>query len=178
MRLLLACRLGFRALCDGAFARRALELDTASQSMPVVRAVEPPVPPRSEAVELLAVLQREGRLVDFLREPITSYSDAQIGAAVREVHAGCSRAVERIFGLVAAIPEAEGSAMRIAAGQDTSGLRLTGAVTGALPYTGTVQHAGWRATHCTLPAWTGQASAALLVAPAEVEISPAASART
>ena len=170
MHLLLASRLFLRALFDAAFARRALAPESTQPPAPAATAVKPPAPNRSEALELLAVLQREGRLVDFLQEPITSYSDAQIGAAVRDVHAGCSRALERIFGLTAAIPQTEGSSLRIEPGQDTANLRLTGAVSGTPPYSGTVQHAGWRATRCALPAWTGTPAAIQLVAPAEVEI--------
>ena len=168
MHLRLACRLFFRALRDADFAGRVRALDAPTKPLPT--APVPAVPRRNEAVELLAVLQREGRLVDFLQEPITSYSDAQIGAAVRDVHSGCSRALDRVFGLAAAVPEAEGSTLRIVCGQDTSHVRLTGAVTGAPPYTGIVQHAGWRATRCALPDWTGNAASTLLIAPAEVEI--------
>src|SRR5207253_6846543 len=36
------------------------------------------------AVQLLAILQREGRLLDFLQEDVDGYADAQIGAAVRD----------------------------------------------------------------------------------------------
>ena len=177
MCLCLAFRLFLRALRDATFAQRALALDTAPKPAATPVAAAPAAPRRSEAVELLAVLQREGRLVDFLQEPITSYSDAQIGAAVRDVHSGCSRTLDRIFGLAAAIPDAEGSTLHIAAGQDTSNVRLTGAVTGAPPYTGIVQHAGWRATRCTLPDWTGNAASTLLIAAAEVEIQTGAKAR-
>ncbi len=177
MHLFQACRLFFRALRDAEFARRALATEPAVKPAPAARASEPPAPGRSEALELLAVLQREGRLVDFLQEPITSFSDAQIGAAVRDVHAASSRALERIFGFAAVLSEPEGSTVRIEAGQDTSCIRLTGAVTGTLPYVGTVQHAGWRATRCALPAWTGNNASVLLIAPAEVEIQGAARAR-
>src|SRR5579875_2269671 len=40
-------------------------------------------PPETAALALLAALQEEGRLVDFLTEDIAPYSDAQVGAAVR-----------------------------------------------------------------------------------------------
>lgn len=159
MRLMLACRLFLRALRDADFARRVLAAPSGTAA-----------PRRSEALELLAVLQREGRLVDFLQEPIAAFSDAQIGAAVREVHAGCNRALSRLFGLAAAMPQAEGGAVRIEAGYDSGCVRLTGSVAGAPPYAGTLQHAGWRATRCTLPAWTGSAAAVMVVAPAEVEV--------
>src|SRR5689334_12156097 len=55
----------------------------------------PPAPPVPDgAVELLALLQREGRFVDFLEEAIDGYADAQIGAAARDIHRGCRRILE------------------------------------------------------------------------------------
>ncbi len=162
MRLLNACRLFMRALRDPGFAAR--QLAAPAPAVPAARVA------RSEAIELLAVLQREGRLVDFLQEPIATYEDAQIGAAVREVHAGCQRALERIFGPVPAMSQTEGSRVQVPAGYDPTGIKLTGAVTAAPPYSGTLQHAGWRASRCALPSWTGSDAAAMLIAPPEVEV--------
>lgn len=166
MRLLNACRLFLRALREPDFATRQLA------PVPVPASLPAPMPTaaRSEAIELLAVMQREGRLVDFLQEPIATYEDAQIGAAVREVHAGCQRALERIFGPVPVMSQTEGSRVQIPIGYDPSGIKLTGAVTGAPPYAGTLQHAGWRASRCILPTWTGSEAAAMLIAPPEVDV--------
>ncbi len=44
-------------------------------------AVAKPASTRSDAVTLLAALQREARLVDLIQENLAAYSDAQIGAA-------------------------------------------------------------------------------------------------
>src|SRR5690242_20660684 len=52
---------------------------------------EPEKPRVDSAVQLLALLQREGRLLDFLGEPIDSFNDAQVGAAVRAIHKGCKK---------------------------------------------------------------------------------------
>lgn len=125
---------------------------------------------RSEALTLLSVLQREGRLVDFLQESIDGYPDAQVGSAVREVHRACRQTLERIFGLGPAMNGAEGSTVRIEKGYDPGRVRLTGKLSGSPPYSGTLVHPGWEATRCDLPEWSGGNASSRIVAPAEVEI--------
>src|SRR4051812_11002446 len=60
------------------------------------------------AVQPLALLQREGRFVDFAREDLAGYTDAQIGAAARDVHAGCRRVLDRYITLEAIVQGREG----------------------------------------------------------------------
>lgn len=185
MRLIQAVRVFFRILGDAAFAERVARAEAepgatsapAAEPAPKRSAAATPAPVaaapmvrRSEAITLLAVLQREGRLVDFLQEPIDAYPDAQVGSAVREIHRETRQALERIFGLVPAIPTTEGAPHRVAAGCDPARVHLTGQVAGAPPYNGTVVHPGWEATRCDLPEWTGSDSAVRIVAPAEVEV--------
>jgi hypothetical protein len=125
---------------------------------------------RSEALTLLAALQREARLIDFLQEPIGDYTDAQIGAAVRDIHRDAHAVLERLFGLRPLRSEPEGAALDIPPGFDAAQFHLTGNVTGQPPYRGTLCHAGWQATRSELPAWTGNEASRLIVAPAEVEL--------
>ncbi|HEX8914928.1 MAG TPA: DUF2760 domain-containing protein, partial [Humisphaera sp.] len=123
-----------------------------------VAPVAPPVkaaPKRSEALTLLAVLQREARLVDFLKESIAGYPDDQVGAAVREIHRDAGAALERMFALKAVRTEAEGASVTVPAGYDAGRIKLTGNVTGQPPHTGTLAHAGWEATKVELPEWSG-----------------------
>ncbi|MDB5294029.1 MAG: hypothetical protein JWO31_12 [Phycisphaerales bacterium] len=136
-------------------------------------ALVPPAAPaavRSDALTLLAVLQREARLVDFLKEPIAGYADAQVGAAVREIHRDAAAALDRMFALAPVRVEPEGSVVTLAAGYDAGRVRLVGNVTGAPPHAGTLAHPGWEATKVELPAWSGSAGSANVVAPAEVEL--------
>jgi hypothetical protein len=123
---------------------------------------------RSDALTLLATLQREARLVDFLQEPIADYSDDQIGAAVRDIHRDCGKVLERLFALRPVAGDAEGATVTVPGESETH--RLTGQVTGTAPFTGTLVHPGWRATRCDLPVWTGDPRAKEIVAPAEVEV--------
>lgn len=170
-----AFRSFFRALADAAFARRVAELlDGKTLAAPAVSAptapAAPPAPLRSEALTLLSALQREARLIDFLQESISAYSDAQIGAAVREVHRSSAALLERVFALRPLMSESEGSTLELPKGADGGRVQLTGNVTGNPPYRGTLRHAGWQATTLNLPQWTGGESAVRVVAPAEVEL--------
>jgi len=135
-------------------------------------AARSPQPARgpSEALVLLAALQREARLVDFLKEPLGDYTDAQIGAAVRDVHRDAAAALERWFGLRPVLEQPEGASIEVPPGYAAAEFRLTGRVSGGPPYRGTLAHHGWRATRCELPAWTGTVEAAYVIAPAEVEL--------
>jgi hypothetical protein len=121
------------------------------------------------AVRLLALLQREGRLIDFLEEDIEHYEDAQIGAAVRDIHRGCRKALGEYLRLEPVLPQPESSSVRVEAGFDTSTIRLVGDVVGQPPFTGTLRHPGWRAQAVRLPA-TPDGHDPTVVAPAEVEL--------
>lgn len=146
----------------------AVRTDVASQPT----ATPPPsVDSTDRAVQLLALLQREGRLVDFAREDLAAYSDAQIGAAARDVHAGCRRVLDRYVTLEAILPGREGETVTIGQDQhvDPSAFHLVGNVAGQPPFRGVLLHPGWRASNVQLPSLG--ASGRAIVAPAEIEIS-------
>lgn len=158
-----------QALLAGAEPAVAPQQPTIAPSTPRAP-VEAAKPLRNDAVSLLAVLQREARLIDFLKENITPYDDAQVGAAVRDVHRGAAAVLDRLFALRPVMNDAEGSSVSVPAGADAGRISLTGNVAGQPPYRGVVRHQGWEATQVQLPEWTGAASAAKVIAPAEVEI--------
>jgi hypothetical protein len=169
----LAFKAFFRIIRDKTFADsvgkllegKALPAPAAAPALPAMAK-----PKRSEALSLLAVLQREGRLVDFLKEDLTGYNDAQIGAAVRDVHRDCAAAIERMFAPKAARDETEGASVTIPPGFDAARIRLTGNVAGPGPYRGALRHGGWEASKVEIPAWTGSEYSARIIAPAEVEV--------
>ncbi len=130
----------------------------------------PQKPARSDAIDLLAALQREARLVDFIKEPIASYTDAQIGAAVRDVHRDSAAVLERLLAIRPLDERDESASVEIPAGYDAGKIRLSGAASGNGPFRGTLRHAGWQVTHIQLPQWTGNAASANVIAPADVEI--------
>ncbi|HGL6716134.1 DUF2760 domain-containing protein [Burkholderia contaminans] len=121
------------------------------------------------ALQLLGLLQRDARFIDFVEEDIAGYADADIGAAARLVHDGCRAALREHFTIVPVRDEAEGSRVTLPAGFDATAVRLTGNVVGSAPFTGTVSHRGWRVADVRLPKLTGSHDASV-VAPAEVEL--------
>ena len=123
----------------------------------------------SEGIQLLSILQREGRLVDFLEEDVSRYSDSQIGAAARTVHSGCRKALEEILTIEAIQKESEGNTITIEKDFDPATIRLTGHVFGDPPFTGTLKHHGWRIVDITFPD-IAKGQGADIIAPAEVEI--------
>ena len=129
-----------------------------------------PAPTRSDAISLLAALQRESRLLDIVNEPLEDYSDAQVGAASRDVLKSSGKVIERMFGLVPLTEAAEGSQIETPAEFDSAEYRLTGNVSGTAPFRGSVAHHGWKAMRCEVPKWTGNSAAAMIVAPIELEI--------
>jgi hypothetical protein len=148
------------------FTRAAAQAPAAQAA--TAAAPSPPSP--AAALRLLALLQHEGRLVDFLKEDIDGYSDAQVGAAVRSIHAGCRQALTERIELERIFSAEDGSEVVVEAGFDPATIRLTGNVTGNPPFRGTLQHAGWRAAKVSLPQSPGDTDPTI-IAPAEVEIS-------
>ncbi len=137
---------------------------------PKPMAKQPPKAARSEAITLLATLQREARFVDFIKEPLEGYSDAQIGAAARDVHRDCCKVLDRLFAIQSLVSQEEGSTLEVPAGFDAGRYRLTGNVAGHPPFQGRLVHHGWEAAEVQLPAWTGTPQSARVIAPIEVEL--------
>jgi hypothetical protein len=163
-RLGLACRAFGRALGDPAFAEQLRPLLN-----PPPPKEEPPPKPSGAPLRLLALLQREGRLLDFLLEDIQTYPDPQVGAAVRDIHQKCQAALKEHLVLAPVLAQGEGSTVEVPPGFDPSAVRLTGNVTGEPPFRGTLQHHGWRVQELKLaPPPEGQDEFVLM--PAEVEL--------
>ena len=173
-RLGLAFSLFFRVLFDAPFAASVSALlgGRKAQQAPMQSVAEQPVLVESNpdsALQLLGLLQQEGRLVDFLEEEVAQYSDAEIGAAVRVVHEGCRKALHEHLTLLPIRPEAEGARVTLEAGFDASAVRPTGNLVGEPPFTGTLAHRGWRATAVRLPKLV-KGHDVRVIAPAEVEL--------
>jgi len=120
-------------------------------------------------VQILGILQRDARLVDFLMEDISAYSDEQVGAAVRDVQSGSRQALERYFTLEPVLDDEEGRPVTVERGMDAARVKLVGNVSGQPPMRGILRHRGWEATRVELP--PVPAAGQLVIAPAEVEVS-------
>jgi len=121
------------------------------------------------ALQLLGLLQKEARFIDFIKEDISAFSDSDIGVAARVVHEGCNKAVNEHFTLAAIRNEQEGSKITLPESFDAATVRLTGNIVGTAPFTGTLVHKGWQVTNIRLPKLTLGHNASI-VAPAEVEL--------
>lgn len=167
-----------------ASTRRALaRMDIPKTAAPPSKKMKKSQPPRptqeeKEALErenrrrtlhVLSLLQREGRLVDFLAENLKDYEDAQIGAAVRSIQENCQKALKKYLKIEAVIDKEEGEDITVEKGFDASAVKLTGNVTGEPPFTGALQHRGWRVGKFDLPTLSGSPDPSV-IAPAEVEI--------
>jgi hypothetical protein len=115
------------------------------------------------------LLQRDGRLIDFVMEDLASYDDAQIGAAVRDVHAGCRRVLDRYLTLGSVLAGGEGESITVGSAIDPAAVRLVGNVTARPPFSGALLHRGWRVERIALPP-LGDPDARAIVAPAEIEV--------
>jgi uncharacterized protein DUF2760 len=125
----------------------------------------------AEIVSFLALLQERGRLVDFLMEDITTYDDAQVGAAARVVHEGCKAALREHFEIRSVREEIEGSSITIPSGYAADEYRLIGNIRGAGPFSGTLVHRGWKTEGVKLPRIVRVSADRLpTIAPAEVEL--------
>jgi hypothetical protein len=125
---------------------------------------------REGALALLALLQREGRFVDFISEEIAGADDADIGAAVRGVHRGCKKVFDQVLSLEPVMPGEEETKVSVPKGFDPAEIRLIGEAKGEAPYKGTLRHHGWRAIETKLPA-LAEGVDRTVIAPAEVELS-------
>jgi len=120
------------------------------------------------AAQMLAVLQRDGRLVDFIMEDLAAYGDAQIGAAARDVHAGCRKALERHVSLAPVLDGEEGRSVTVQAGTDPARVKIIGNVAGQPPFHGVLRHRGWLVSRLDLPPLPSTRPP--VVAPAEIEV--------
>jgi hypothetical protein len=125
--------------------------------------------PEAGALLLLSILQRDGRLIDFIHEDVAGFPDADVGAAARIVHAGCKKALSQYFTFQPVRAESEGAAVTVDKGFDPAQVRLAGNVSGEPPFKGKLAHAGWKATDVRLPERPPSIDGRV-VAPAEVEI--------
>ncbi len=167
-----------RAAIPDDIAQKLLKPAVTGQQVPVVAApatshFKPAEPAASDtldrAVQMLALLQREGRLIDFLAENISAYPDAQLGAAVRNIHETCRQALDQYVKLEPILDSDEDQPVTVNAGFDPAAIKLIGNVAGVPPLRGLLRHKGWRVKDLKMPPLP-QASGRLVIAPAEVEL--------
>jgi hypothetical protein len=108
--------------------------------------------------------------VDLVKQPLGNFSDEEIGAAARNVLSDCAATLDRFFTLRPVVAQEEGTSCEVPKGYDPARFKLSGGAEGSGPFTGKLAHNGWQASVVKLPSWTGSKEAALVIAPAEVEL--------
>ncbi len=168
-RVVLAFRCFFNILFGGALSPEVLTtLNLARRETAAPAPAAPAAKASDGALQILGILQRDSRLIDFLMEDISSYSDEQIGAAVRELHDQCRDSVARYVTLQPVIDGVEGTFAK-APSSDPNLVKFVGNVPAKPPAGGTLRHKGWRAARVELPVLPAKQDAAV-IAPAEIEI--------
>ena len=133
--------------------------------------VEPKAKVSDGALQLLQILQRDSRLVDFLLEDIQGYADDQIGAAVRTIHTDSRASLIRHFAIAPVIDGVEGTHQKVDGNKtpDPNRIKLIGNVPASGKVAGgTLRHRGWLVSNVMLPPLGKQDPAVL--APAEIEV--------
>lgn len=120
-------------------------------------------------LHMFAAMQRDGRLMDFLSEDLDQYEDEQIGSAVRNIHAGCRKVVQKYLDPEPVLQQEEGETVTLPEDFDPGLITLTGKVTGKPPFTGILRHKGWQVGKIELPKLSGRQNARI-IAPAEIEV--------
>ncbi len=120
-------------------------------------------------LQLLSLLQQAGRLIDFLKEDISSFNDAQVGAAVRNIHASCGKSLEELVAIRPVFEQAEGTEVRVPKEYNPYTIKIVGKVKGEPPFTGILVHKGWKAHKKSLPSTLGKQSTEV-ICPAEIQI--------
>jgi uncharacterized protein DUF2760 len=168
-RIVLAFRCFFNILFGGVLSPEVLTgLNLTRRETRPPQPAAPLVKTSDGALQILAILQRDSRLIDFLMEDITSYSDDQVGAAVRELHDQCRDSVARYLTLQPVIDGVEGTFTKTPS-TDAQLVKFVGNVPAKPPAGGILRHKGWRAAKVDLPQLSAKQDAAIL-APAEIEI--------
>lgn len=164
-RISFAFRAFFSILFGGTLAPDIAQAFGYTKAAPVkaAPAPKPQAGPADGAVQILSILQRDARLIDFLMEDISAYSDEQVGAAVRDVQEQSRTSLSRYLKLAPVIDGVEGTYTKA----DVPGVKFIGNVpaSGKAPG-GTLRHKGWRADHVDLPSLPP----GNVLAPAELEV--------
>jgi hypothetical protein len=184
-RFVLAFIVWFRVLFDGRLAAQVKQLAASPEAPrlgappprpalpaaaePVAAAAAPPPLSSDAALQLLSLLQREGRLVDFVEQDIAAIADSDVAAAARVVHEGCRRALRAHAKLVPIRSEGEGDKIVLEDGFAKAEIQLSGDVRGHAPYQGQLRHHGWRAVSLSLPTPVPGHDPGV-IAPAEIEL--------
>jgi hypothetical protein len=174
MRLILAFQCFFKILFSGVFAQKVRSLGMDNKSIkPTQLPKNEPKPPEKQqetkdsSLLLLSLMQREARLIDFLMEDITEYSNEQVGAAIRDVHKKASGILKRCYDPIALVAQEGEVDLEVAYNAEV--WDVSGKIPQAGSFKAEVIHSGWMAQKLELPVWKGSLANRMLISPAQAE---------
>jgi len=170
-RIWLAIRSFFSILFSGSLPEDALTtLGLSRRVTPKAQTASTPagLRPSDGALQMLSILQRDARLIDFVMEDIVAYTDEQVGAAVRGLHDQARESLARYVKLEPVIDGVEGTFTKPAV-SDAAAVKFVGNVPAGKPSGGLLRHKGWRAGRIDLPPLNPRQDSSIL-APAEIEM--------
>jgi hypothetical protein len=170
LRVLLAFRSFFALLFKGRLSEQLIE-DLGLTRKPDKPAAPPPPPVRESdgALQILAILQRDAQLIDFLMADISGLPDEQIGAVTRQVQPNCQKTLQQYVKVEPVIDGVEGSRTSPPAGAPPETVKFVGNVGAGKPDRGLLRHKGWRAVNVNLPPVNPRQDNSI-IAPAEIEV--------
>ncbi|MEK0424724.1 MAG: hypothetical protein RJB11_815 [Planctomycetota bacterium] len=121
---------------------------------------------RSEAINLLALLQRRAGLVDLIYEDLEGLSDEQIGKMARDVLDATHKCLEECLQVTTIVDQEEGDLIEIPDAASPNRWNLVGDISSER---GRLLHPGWIASTLELPGWRGSQENALVIAPVKVD---------
>ena len=146
-----------------------VETETPKAEAPEKKSPAPsPTNKTNEAQQTLVLLQKHARLIDFIHENIDDYSDEEVGAGARIVHQGCQKVFKDYIQIEPLNAQEEESAITLEENFNAQEIKLTGNISGAAPFKGTLVHRGWKIKHLNLPTSNDQNTH--IIAPAEVAL--------
>jgi len=165
MRIITAFKYFFKILAQGeaALPQAQTSVEVRVEEKPVFHVSSAP------AVQVLGLLQKDGRFVDFIMEDLSAYSDQDVGAAVRDIHAGCRKVLNKYFSVVKIYSQGEGSRVQVEEGFDPSKIEIQGDISGKTRFSGELLHGGWYAQNIQLPT-VAEGADDKVIAPAQVEV--------
>ncbi len=166
-KISLAFRCFFALLFQGALSPELIA-DLGIKPKPEPAPVVPVVRVSDGALQMLSILQRDARLLDFFLEDISTYTDDQVGAAVRGMHGQGREVLDRYVQLAPVVDGVEGTFVK-ASSKDANSVKFIGNVPAVPPAGGLLRHRGWRATSIALPPVSLRQDLTVL-APAEIEV--------
>ena len=170
-RIWLAIRSFFSILFSGSLPEDGLTtLGLTRRGAPKTQTASTPAAPRPSdgALQMLSILQRDARVIDFIMEDIVAYTDDQVGAAVRGLHDQARESLARYVKLEPVIDGVEGTFTKPAV-SDPAAVKFVGNVPAGKPSGGLLRHKGWRAGKIDLPPLNPKQDSSIL-APAEIEV--------